>query len=177
MSIRMQATITLGLSALLMAGCSVLDFGGSRSSAPPPPQPLAAAPAGSVTETPLPPPAGTDPAQMAAVDPNAAGTAAATPPASGVELTRPDVLGSWNISAAGDSCQLTMVLTTWTGGYRASTRGCSSEMLQGISAWNLENNQVQLMNDTGATVARLYPSSATQFNGQSEGGGPVSVSR
>ena len=69
------------------------------------------------------------------------------------------MLGSWTVAAAGNSCQLTMVLTTWTGGYRASTRGCSNEALSGISAWNLEGNQVQLMNDTGATVARLYPAS------------------
>jgi hypothetical protein len=49
--------------------------------------------------------------------------------------------------------------------------------LQSISAWNMEGGQVQLMSDTGATVARLYPASKTQLNGQTEGGGPVSVSR
>jgi hypothetical protein len=37
--------------------------------------------------------------------------------------------------------------------------------------WNLEGQQVQLFNDTGATVARLYASSKTQFNGQDGGRG------
>ena len=50
-----------------------------------------------------------------------------------------------------------MTLTTWAGGYRASTRGCSNAPLQTISAWNMEGGQVQLLNDAGATVARLYP--------------------
>jgi hypothetical protein len=136
------------------------------------PAPLAAAPTGSVTGTPLPPPG------LAALDPSAQAAApAAAAAAPGVEVGRTDLLGAWKISAAGDSCQLTMVLTTWTGGFRASTRGCSSAMLQGISAWNLEGRQIQLLNDSGATVARLYPSSRTEFSGQTEGGGPVTVIR
>jgi hypothetical protein len=90
---------------------------------------------------------------------------------------RTDLLGGWTISAAGDSCQLFMTLTTWAGGYRASTRGCTSPSLQTISAWNMEGSQVQLLDDAGATVARLYPTSKTQFNGQTQGGGPVSVLR
>jgi hypothetical protein len=175
------AMAALGLAAMLSAGCGVLGFGDGGSSRPPPPEPLLAAPSGAVTETSLPPPGGTDPNAMptdlAALDPAQQTAGTTTPPSGTVEVTRPDLLGAWTVSAAGESCQLTMVLTTWTGGYRASTRGCTSTMLQGISAWILEGNQVQLMNDTGATVARLYPSSTTQFNGQSEGGGPITVSR
>jgi hypothetical protein len=183
MSNRIQAMAALGLTAVLSAGCSLIPFTGGDSSRPPPPEPLLAAPSGAVTETPLPPPDGTAstqplPTDLAALDPAQQTAGTTTPPASGtVELARTDLLGAWTVAAAGESCQLTMVLTTWTGGYRASTRGCTSTMLQGISAWNLEGNQVQLMNDTGATVARLYPSSTTQFNGQSEGGGPITVSR
>jgi hypothetical protein len=94
-----------------------------------------------------------------------------------VEVGRTDLLGGWTVAAAGDSCQLFMTLTTWSGGYRASTRGCSNAALTGISAWNMEGPQVQLLNDSGATLARLYPASKTQFNGQTEGGGPITVSR
>lgn len=182
MTIRFHAIATIGLAALMAAGCSMPFRGDSR---PPAPTPLTPQPTGPVTQTPLPPPTGVQPAtpgtDPAALQPALEGVAEATPAAapaaSSVELTRPDVLGSWTVAAAGDSCQLTMVLTTWTGGYRASTRGCSNEALTGISAWNLEGNQVQLMNDSGATVARLYPASRTQFNGQTSGGGPISVSR
>jgi hypothetical protein len=94
-----------------------------------------------------------------------------------VQVGRTDLLGGWTVAAAGDSCQLFMTLTTWSGGYRASTRGCSNAALTTISAWNMEGPQVQLLSDSGATIARLYPASKTQFNGQTEGGGPISVSR
>jgi hypothetical protein len=108
-----------------------------------------------------------------------AGTTAATPAptAGGIEVGRTDLLGGWTINAAGESCQLFMTLTTWSGGYRASTRGCKNPELQKISAWNLEGRQIQLLNDSNATVARLFAASKTQYNGQAEGGGPVSVSR
>src|SRR5690349_9270266 len=51
---------------------------------------------------------------------------AAPQPASPGALGRTDLLGGWTIASSGDSCQLFMTLTSWTGGYRASTRGCSS---------------------------------------------------
>jgi hypothetical protein len=95
----------------------------------------------------------------------------------GAPVGRTDLLGGWTVSAAGDSCQLFMTLTTWAGGYRASTRGCKTAPLQTISAWNMESGQVQLLNDAGTTLARLYPTSKTQFNGQTAGGGPITVSR
>ena len=191
MPVRFRASAALGLTALLSAGCSmsVPFMGGSRSEAPTPAA-FAAAPAGSVTAAPLPPPAAAtppagpaqQPSGLAALDPAMQGTmpaaaAVPAPPATDVEVGRTDLLGGWTIASAGDSCQLFMTLTTWSGGYRASTKGCSNAALQNISAWNMEGRQVQLLNDSGATVARLYPSAKTQFNGQTEGGGPVSVSR
>lgn len=182
--------ITMSLGVFL-AGCSALPFGGEDrrlARAPAPLPPLAAAPAGSVSAIPLPPPAGTPPAGtdvaaasgLAALDPaaqNASPAAAAAAPAAGVEVGRTDLLGGWTISSAGDTCQLFMTLTTWSGGYRASTKGCKNPAIQNISAWNLEGRQVQLLNDSNTTVARLYASSKTQYEGQTEGGGPVSVTR
>jgi hypothetical protein len=177
MPLRSQAVIALGLTALLAAGCSISNpFGRDRSERS---SPVVAAPAPSVTAMPLPPPPGAEAAPpgsgLAALDP--AAQTGALPASTNVQLGRTDFLGSWTIAAAGDSCQLSVALTTWTGGYRASTRGCSNTALQSISAWNMEAGQVQLLSDTGATVARLYPASKTQLNGQTEGGGPVSVSR
>ncbi len=182
--------MTIVVTAGLASGCSLMSFGRSPPSNPTP-QPLAAVPSGSVTGAPLPPPgpvavqpAPMAPGGLAALDPNTQMTGA--PPAPGTvgatatgnaPVGRTDLLGGWTISAAGDSCQLFMTLTTWAGGYRASTRGCGSAALQTISAWNMEGGQVQLLNDAGSTVARLYPTSKTQFTGQTEGGGPVSVSR
>jgi hypothetical protein len=176
MTIRLHALTALGLTAVLLGGCSIWSFGRDEPDAP---APLAAAPTGSVTGAPLPPPPG------AGLDQPATGLAALSPgqqmaalePGATVEVTRTDLLGGWTINSAGDSCQLFMTLTTWSGGYRASTRGCATPPLQTIAAWNMEGGQVQLLDDAGGTVARLYASSKTQFNGQTEGGGPVSVTR
>jgi hypothetical protein len=168
----------IAFAGLVAGGCSIVPSGMFGRSQPAP-EPLVAAPAGDVTAAPLPPPPGATlapPSALTAADPalQADATGAAT---SAVEVGRADLLGAWTVSSAGDSCQLFMTLTTWSGGYRASTKGCGSEPLQKISAWNLEGQQVQLLDDSGATVGRLYPSSKTEFNGQTPGGGPVSFSR
>jgi hypothetical protein len=184
MTSRFPAIATLCAATLLTAGCISMPFGGDTRSARPAPRPvpLAAAPAGSVTAAPLPPPAGATlageqaPVGLAALGQPSTGQAG-QPGAGSVQVGRTDLLGAWTVSAAGDSCQLFVTLTTWSGGYRASTKGCSNATLQKVSAWNLEGSQVQLFNDSGATVARLYPADKTRFNGQTEGGGPISVFR
>ena len=71
-----------------------------------------------------------------------------------------------------------MTLTTWTGGYRASTRGCSNAALKAISAWNLDGKQVVLVGTSGAPVARLSSSGNNRFDGRTEtGGAPVTFYR
>lgn len=163
--------VAIAITAAGLAGCSVGSFGrGSEPARAPQPAPMTAAPTGPVTSQPLPPPAGA---------PMGTGTdVAALPPSGGsTAVGRPDLLGGWTVTSAGDTCQLFMSLTTWTGGYRATTRNCSTPALTGISAWNLEGNQVMLFNDSGSTVARLTPASKTLFNGQTSGGGPISFSR
>jgi hypothetical protein len=98
---------------------------------------------------------------------------AAAPAADGgkAALSRTDLLGGWTIASGGDSCQLFMTLTSWTGGYRASTRGCHNDPLKSISAWNLDGNQVVLAGQGGTPVARLSASGGSRFDGQTEGGG------
>jgi hypothetical protein len=182
MAVRIHALMTVAVTAGLAAGCSLMSFGRDEPQNRAP-EPLAAAPAGTVTGESLPPPgaiapAPTAPGGLAALDPNTQTAATAPPSATGAApVGRTDLLGGWTINAAGDSCQLFMTLTTWAGGYRASTRGCNAASLQTISAWNMEGGQVQLLNDAGSTIARLYPTSKTQFSGQTEGGGPITVSR
>ena len=173
MEFRISALVTIGSIALLAGGCT-LPFG--RGSNPPQrittsPQIMTSVPVGQVTSTPLPPPPGTYPGtDMASVDPSAGAAGA-------VEVSRPDLAGGWTIASGGDSCQLSMTLTTWSGGYRASTRGCTNPALQKVSAWNLEGRQIMLLDDSGGTVARLYASTKTQYNGTTAAGGPVSFSR
>jgi hypothetical protein len=162
--------------ALALAGCgSVGAIGlgpmGSKPSEPPeaagglPPPP----PTGPVASAPLPEPMTPQP-----------GAPAAAPPASGGgsgAVGRTDLLGGWTISSSGDSCQLFMTLTSWTGGYRASTRGCSNATLKSISAWNLQGTQVTLAGTGGAPVAHLNSSGASRFDGSTTGGGQISFYR
>jgi len=144
-------------------------------------------PAGPVTTQPLPDPNATaNPNTMTPPPPDAPadGTIEEQPPQQMAALpqaqeapTKEGVLGQWALAGPGDSCQLFVTLTGWTGGYRASTRGCSSPELTSVGAWNIEGDLVVLKDNEGNSVARLAKSSATQYNGRLDLGGNVSMSR
>lgn len=112
------------------------------------------------------------PAAAPGVAPNGDVVASAAPAAApaGGGLGRTDLLGGWTIASGGNSCQLFMTLTSWTGGYRASTRGCSNVTLKSISAWNLEGKSVVLAGSGGAPVAHLSSSGNNRFDGRTDGG-------
>ncbi|MEM8662790.1 MAG: AprI/Inh family metalloprotease inhibitor [Pseudomonadota bacterium] len=105
--------------------------------------------------------------------------AATVPPeASALEIGRADLLGGWAIASGGETCQLFMSLTTWTGGYRASTRGCNGPALSGISAWDLNGKTVTLKGGEGAApVASLVATNPQTFNGATSDGAAITVSR
>jgi hypothetical protein len=100
-----------------------------------------------------------------------AGTTSMAVTGSGVDggIGRTDLLGGWTITAAGDSCQLFMTLTSWTGGYRASTRGCTNATLKSIQAWNLQGSQVILAGQGGSPLATLASAGNNRFDGQANG--------
>lgn len=102
-------------------------------------------------------------------DPGAGTRSAATTPTG--DLARTDLLGGWTVASGTESCQLFMTLTSWTGGYRASTRGCNSDALKSISAWSLNGKQVVLAGAAGKPVAYLQASDMNHFNGQLDGQG------
>jgi len=143
-----------------------------------PPPPADGAP---VTSAALPPPAdatgapppssdSTDAAQQPLAPPAGSETALNAPTGSGTgAVTRTDLLGGWTITSGTDSCQLFMTLTSWTGGYRASTRGCNSNLLKSVSAWNLTGNSVVLAGQGGTPVATLASSGNNRFDGTVNG--------
>lgn len=95
-----------------------------------------------------------------------------------INFGRNAVLGAWNVSTNADSCALNLSLTTWTGGFRASTRKCSTDQLIGIGAWNVAGKQLTLYNKAGGVVARLVASGDNRFDGTTEtGGASISVFR
>ena len=116
---------------------------------------------------------GTDLNTQQPLSPPGGDTALAAPTGSGVNggLGRTDLLGGWTITSAGDSCQLFMTLTSWTGGYRASTRGCTNQTLKSIQAWNLQGSQVVLAGQGGSPLATLASSGNNRFDGQASGQG------
>jgi hypothetical protein len=174
--------------AIALAGCGSFGAIGlpwKREQPVAPDVSTQAAPTQPVQSANLPPPNspngvpadGTDAAsQPLAPPPGSSATApvASTGPTGG--LGRTDLLGGWTITSGSDSCQLFMTLTTWTGGYRASTRGCNSTLLKSISAWNLQGSQVVLAGQGGAAVAQLASSGTNRFEGQA-GGQPISFYR
>lgn len=167
--------------ALALAGCGSFGAIGlpwQRAQQPPPADPALLPP---VESSNLPPPGGQPQPGGPAVATDSEGaplnqpqTALNAPTAAGAgtgELGRTDLLGGWTITSAGDSCQLFMTLTSWTGGYRASTRGCNNDLLKSISAWNLQGKQVVLAGQGGTTVARLSSAGNNRFDGRTEGQG------
>ena len=95
-----------------------------------------------------------------------------------INFGRNAVLGAWNVSTNADSCALNLSLTTWTGGFRASTRKCSTDQLIGIGAWNVAGKQLSLFNKTGGLIARLVASGDNRFDGTTEAdGASISVFR
>ncbi|MEJ1159786.1 AprI/Inh family metalloprotease inhibitor [Prosthecomicrobium sp. N25] len=179
----------------LLAGCGRVglgDFGGAQPQARY--EPLPAAPTKPVVTQgdlqPLPPVPGEQPAAGAPVPPPGDAVAGVPPalaapaPASAeasaeraVAVGRTDLLGGWKIASGGDNCQLFMTLTTWSGGYRATTRGCNTPQLQKISAWDLSGKQVSLKGADGSTVATLYGAGAERFSGQTAERQSVTLSR
>lgn len=96
----------------------------------------------------------------------------------GRAISRTDLLGAWTLASGAEQCRLNVNLTNWTGGYRASSRGCQSSNLQRINAWKLVGNQVVLLAEDGATeLVRLNSTSPSRFDGQSSSGQAVSVFR
>ena len=162
---------------LTLAGCGSFGAVGlpwQRAQAPAPVSPAAQPP---VESSNLPPPVagqqgaiapGTTDENTPLAQPQVANNPAAN--ATG-GIGRTDLLGGWTIASGGDSCQLFMTLTSWTGGYRASTRGCTGDQLKSISAWNLQGSQVILAGQGGAPVAHLASSGNNRFVGQIDGQG------
>lgn len=169
-----RLAIAFGLVAAFgSAGCSRLNPFGQ---AEPAPAPLPAAPAAPVTAAALPPPTPATPPPAAEATPEPT-PVAAPPPEQQLAVTRGDVVGGWAIESGGERCQLFLVLTGWTGGYRASTRGCSSPELKSVSAWSLEGKTIVLKDTAAAPFATLYATTPGRFEGSLANGTPVSVYR
>ena len=156
------ASLASVVAVVALAACG--RMGGPEPSPGVPP--LAPQPTGPVAAAPLPPPTTTPVVPETPTADAAAAAPAAVDVASAAEIRKPDLSGGWKLASSGESCQLFMNLTTWSGGYRANTRGCASDELKAIGAWDLQGKQIVLKDASGSVVATLYASTPTRFSGQ-----------
>lgn len=176
LSVSWRAIVVLAVAVPLAAACSRDSgrFGGPVSS------PVSAAPTPRVMTEALPPPGQMHDQrpfdEQQGMEQDGPPQVAALPPVT-ERPTRENVLGQWRVASGGDSCQLNIALTSWEGGYRASTRGCYSPELTNVGAWNIEGDLVVLKDNEGNPVARLAKSGSSRFDGRLELGGSVSMSR
>ena len=176
MTISKTGLLAVSLAAILAAGCSSTRLSSMNEQ----PAPLQPAPSGNVTaSTTLPPPAAPGTAGDPAGFPAAPTVAAATPDpaaASAPDLTTGNVVGAWNASVSGQSCQLITSLTKLGSNNRAASRACAAPV-SGVKAWNVTGKQLSLYDEAGSVVATLYSSGPEKFDGQTSTGVPISLSR
>ncbi|MEM6464147.1 MAG: AprI/Inh family metalloprotease inhibitor [Pseudomonadota bacterium] len=162
----------LALSVLVVAaGCSRTGFTPRTGQ----PSPLAPAPVGNVQSNELTPAGQTDfpdaPTTQGPSEQELQQVAANAP-----DVTLDSLVGRWTISTGGNSCDVFLALTQWTGGYRAASRGCTDQAAL-ISAWNVEGKQVLLSDTSGNQFATLFKSGDQRFDGVTSLGQPVSLNR
>ena len=173
--------IALAVAVLAtLSGCQRSGFGGMMPMRGPQadpltqPQPINPAPVGGVQSSDLSEP-GQSPVDTDANAPTAAGgNQVAT--GSGQAVTKEELIGRWTLSSSGQSCDIFLSLTKWTGGFRAASRGCSGSMAL-IAAWDVKGSRVVLADSAGSMVAQLFKTASERYDGSAAGGVGVSLSR
>ena len=61
-------------------------------------------------------------------------------------------------------------------GYRAGPLRCPAP-IDSVKSWSVSGKQLTLYDENGSTLARLYSAGAERFDGQTETGIPISLSR
>jgi hypothetical protein len=177
MTFSRSGLIAVSLSALLASGCSTSRFPSDTT-----PEPLTPAPAGTVTGDALPPPTGPaagsqfPSAPGTTTDIAAATPAPAAPPPNAPDVTATSVAGVWNATVSGQSCKVATPQTKFGAGFRAGPLRCPAP-LDGVKSWNVAGKQLALYDADGGVLARLYSSGAERFDGQTQSGVPISLSR
>ncbi|TPN62546.1 hypothetical protein FJ986_25235 [Mesorhizobium sp. B1-1-1] len=179
MTFSKTALVAVSLAALVASGCSTSRFSSMDDQQPAPLQP---APSGQVTANQLPPPASpgtTDPSRFPTAPQNS--QVASLPPdgsapAGAPDLTAASVAGVWNASVSGQSCKVATPQTKFGAGFRAGPLHCPAP-IDGIKSWNVAGKQLTLYDENGGTLARLYSSGGSKFDGQTSNGLPISLTR
>ena len=178
---RTNHSVALLAALLSLAGCqrSVSDFNAPSLQ----PAPLQAQPVPTVSSGQLPDPTA-DASQFPAAPVSSTVTVGGvTQPAmdpaaaaSALDVTKESMVGNWRVSSAGSSCDMFLTLTNRGSGSRGGTRGCAGE-LTNMGSWEVAGKQVILKDRNGDPLARLFKSADSRFDGSTNGGQPLSLSR
>jgi Protease inhibitor Inh len=191
MKLTSKAASALIIATLGLGGCNSTRISGIDTG----PEPLAAAPAGIVQQSQLPPPTNPAGTQVAAVDPAqfpaapttpggiktltptapAPGTQVAAAAPTGPDLTVGGIAGVWNVNVAGQSCKVATPQTKFGQGFRAGPLKCPGEMAN-VKSWNVAGKQLTLYDEGGTAVAKLYGAGGG-YSGQTSGGSAISLTR
>jgi hypothetical protein len=93
-----------------------------------------------------------------------------------VDITAGGVAGVWSVNVSGQTCRIATPQTKYGQGYRAGPLHCPPP-LDGVKSWAVNGKQLALYDQNGSVLARLYASAANKFDGQTENGQPISLSR
>ncbi|MDX3927589.1 MAG: protease inhibitor Inh/omp19 family protein [Shinella sp.] len=169
------------MMALALAGCQRTSM--SSMDTQPAPAPIQAAPVGTVSSSQLPDPSTSTsqfPAQPGTTDTamatGADGGAAPAAAASGLDVTKESMVGNWRVASGPSSCDMFLTLTNLGSGSRGGTRGCVGELTT-MGSWEVAGKQVILKDRNGNAIGRLYKTADTRFDGSTNSGQPISLSR
>ncbi len=170
-----------GLAVVMsLAGCQRTSYDYNNSGNPGYTPPLQAQPVPSVQSGALPPPGGASGSQFptapTSAAPGGANVASAAPPPAALDVTKESMVGNWRVSNAGASCDMFLTLTNLGSGSRGGTRGCAGE-LTAMGSWEVSGKMVLFKDRSGNTIGRVYKSADARFDGTTNSGQPLSLSR
>ena len=167
------------MMVLALAGCQRTSM--TSVNTQPTPTPLEAQPIGTVQSSQLPDPMAdtsqfpakptTDTAMTTGV-----GTGTDAMAATALDVTKESMVGNWRVASGPASCDMFLTLTNLGSGSRGGTRGCAGELTT-MGSWEVAGKQVILKDRDGNAIARLYKTADARFDGSTNSGQPVSLSR
>ena len=167
------------MMALALAGCQRTASMDSVNTQPNL-TPLEAQPIGTVSSSQLPDPStstttGQFPDKPVTDTAMATGTGDAAA-ATALDVKKESMVGNWRVANGPASCDMFLTLTNLGSGSRGGTRGCAGE-LTAMGSWEVAGKQVVLKDRNGNAIARLYKTADTRFDGSTNSGQPLSLSR
>ncbi|WFR94968.1 protease inhibitor Inh/omp19 family protein [Rhizobium tumorigenes] len=178
---RFKYAATAAVIGVALAGCQRTGYNNDYGSASPAysPPPIQAAPVGQVQSSQLPSPTGTGsqfPAPPSANPGNGAPQQNAAIAASGLDVTKESMVGSWKVGNGGTSCDMFLTLTNLGSGSRGGTRGCVGELTT-MGSWEVAGKQVVLKDRSGNQLGSVYKTADSRFTGTTASGQPITLSR